>query len=50
MNDDRCLENETYAHLKDTWYLTMSDVIDSDREIKPSVEEDGCQLEIAWSP
>jgi len=50
MNDDKYLENETYAHLKDTWYLTTSDVIDSDREIKPSVEEDGCQLEIAWSP
>jgi hypothetical protein len=40
-------KKEIYAHLKDTWYLTASDDVDSDRSIDRPVKEDGSQWEIA---
>ena len=41
------LKRETCTYFKDTWYLTASDDIDLDREPLFSIEEDGCQWEIA---
>jgi len=45
--DARNYKREISTYFNDIWYLTVSDDIDPDCEPLPSIEEDGCQWEIA---